>query len=38
MAAVCYAFGLTPAGYRSLTLAEHDALQWFLKRLAKKGG
>lgn len=38
MAAVCYAFGLTPADYRSLTLAEHDAFHWFLKQLGKKGG
>jgi hypothetical protein len=38
MARVCYAFGLTPADYRSLTLAEHDALQWLLKQVTKKGG
>lgn len=38
MAKVCYAFGLKPADYRSLTLAELDAFRWLLKQLEKKGG
>lgn len=38
MAKVCYAFGLRPADYWSLTLAEHDALLWVLKQLPKKKG
>jgi hypothetical protein len=37
MAKVCYAFGLAPADYWSLTLDEHDALLGLLKELSKKG-
>lgn len=37
MATVCYAYGLSPAEYRALTIDEDAAFCWLLKELKKKG-
>lgn len=36
MAVICYAFHLTPAEYRALTVAEHGAFTRLLKELEKR--